>query len=79
MASKLYDLKLAGFTSGGNPATGTGILGQKSIALLDDGSVAFTDTNGNKHVINDSPKLNALLSELVVGAGGVSTTKRFHK
>lgn len=79
MASKLYDLQLAGFTQAGVPSTGAGLIASKTVELWDDGGVRFTDAAGNKHVINDNPELNRLLSQLVQGASGVSTTKRFHK
>jgi hypothetical protein len=79
MASKLYDLKLACFTSAGNPATGAGLLGQKAVELWDDGTILFTDAASNRRKIHDSFELNALLDEIAKGASGVSTVKRFHK
>lgn len=79
MASKLYDLQLAGFTSAGTPATGAGLIASKAIELWDDGSIKFTDAAGNKHVINDNPEFNRLISLIVAGGSGVPTTKRFHK
>ena len=78
MASKLYDLKLAGFTSAGDPATGAGLIGSQAVELWDDGSVIFTDAYSNRRKIHDNPELNNLLLVLVQGASGVSTVKKFH-
>lgn len=79
MAAKLYDLKLAGFTSAGDPTTGVGHIANKAIELWDDGSIKFTDAAGNKHIIADNPELNKLFAQLVAGDSGVPTTKRFHR
>ena len=79
MSSKLYDLKLGGFTSAGNPATGAGLIGQKAIELWDDGSIIFTDAYSNRVVIADNPEINKLLSVLVQGGSAVSLVKKFHK
>jgi hypothetical protein len=76
MASKLYDLKLIGFTAAGTVGTGpTGQLGTKAIELWDDGSIQFTNAAGVKKVIANNPELNILLKQVLVGTGGVPSTK----
>lgn len=77
MASKLYDLKLAGFTSAGTPTTGAGHVANKAVEYWDDGSLHFTNAAGITMVLNSSRELNALLKQLVVGEGAVTTTKSF--
>lgn len=78
MAKKIYDLQLAGFTSGGNPSTGTGLIASKAIELWDDGSLFFTNAAGVRKQLRDNPEFNTLLAQLVQGGSGVSSTKKFH-
>jgi hypothetical protein len=79
MATSLYTLKLAGFTSAGVPTTGAGHIANKTVTLWDDGSLHFTDAAGNNVVLPDVPELNKLLVQLVVGGSGVPTTKSWNK
>jgi len=79
MATITNTLQLAGFTQGGNPATGSGLLGSKTIYLWSDGSITFTNPAGQMKKMEDHPPFNTLFAQLVKGAGGVSTTQVFHQ
>lgn len=69
-------LKIGGYnTTTGNPATGAGLLGQVTLNYLDDGSLTWTDSVGNRRVINSNPQLNQLLKAIFVGTNGISSTR----
>lgn len=75
MAASAYTLKLGGFTSAGNPATGSGHIATVTIDVWDDGSVTYTDGASVVKTIKRSAELNHLLKHLVVGGSGIPTTK----
>lgn len=75
MAAALYTLKIAGFTSGGDPTTGSGHIANTTITVWDDGSVHYTDGASVARTIARSPELNDLLKLIVVGGSGIPTTK----
>lgn len=82
MAASIATVKLSGFTSATSsvtPTGGTQLGSLLTVNVYDDGSMVFQDSGGNTRKINYSAELHALLQRLTVGAGGVSTTKTWHK
>lgn len=69
-------LKIGGYnTATGNPATGAGLLGQVTVNFMDDGSLTWTDSLGNKRVIDSNPQVSQLIKAICVGTSGISSTR----
>lgn len=82
MAAAIATTKLGGFTSATSsvtPTGGTALGSLLSVTVMDDGTLTFNDAAGNVRVLQASPELHALLSQLTVGTNGVSTTKVWNK
>jgi hypothetical protein len=63
MASKLYDGKVRGLTSG------SATIGTKDIELWDDGVLRFSDSNGKPRSVQLRGDLMRLFKEAFTGAG----------
>ncbi|WFP49958.1 hypothetical protein PL263_17885 [Methylomonas sp. EFPC3] len=81
MAYPIYTVQLAGFTAGGIPSNGTGLIAAKTITIYDDGAIGFTNAAGQPKKMADNPEFNALLVQLIQGANapGNLNAKKFHQ
>lgn len=75
MAIRL-SLKVTGFTAAGALGTATGVLATQAVTLDTDGSVRFTDGQGNKRCINPSADVNALFEVIFTGTGGLAAADK---